>query len=62
MDKAGSTEHTIESISMRVSKLFAEVVQKQRKKVVDVTYGSVKGSDPEITEILAKKLINNKLV
>lgn len=62
MDKVGSSEPTVESVPMRVSKLFSEVVQLQRKKVIDVTYGSVKGTDAEITEILAKKIIDKKLV
>ena len=59
MDKAGSRQPTIK---MRVSILFADVVKKQRQKVQDVTYQSVKGTDAEITEILAKKLINSRLV
>lgn len=64
MDQARSPESTIDknSIPMRVSKLFAEVVKKQRQRVEEVTYQSVKGTDAEITEILAKKILSKKLV
>lgn len=61
MDETGSSIDE-KSITMRVSKLFAEVVQRQRKKVEEVTYESVRGTDAEITEILAKKLLAKKLV
>lgn len=64
MDQAGSPESSIDkqSVKMRVSKLFADVVKKQRQRVEEVTYNSVKGTDAEITEIIAKKLLAKKLV
>lgn len=64
MDQARSPESTIDknSVPMRVSRLFADVVKKQRQKVEQVTYQSVKGTDAEITEILAKKIMAKKLV
>lgn len=65
MDEAGSPELRIEdnkSVKMRVSKNFADLVQKVRKKVLGLTYDSVKGTDSEITEIIAKKYISKGLV
>lgn len=47
---------------IRVSKLFYEVLEKQKKKVREVTYNSVEPNNIEATEILAKKIIAKRLV
>lgn len=49
-------------VYMRVSPLFDEVVKKQRKNINGVTQDSVNGSTYEVTDLLAKKLISNRLV
>ncbi len=47
---------------VRIGVLLKQVLEKQKQKINEVTYGCVKASDYEAGEIIAKKIIENKLV
>lgn len=49
-------------VIIRVHPLLIEVFEKQRKIVQDVTYNSISGSNYEISEIIAKKILNAKII
>lgn len=51
-----------EEYVVRIGALLRGVLNKQKDKVKEVTYGCVPSSDYEAGEILAKKVIANKLV
>lgn len=44
-----------EEFLIRIGPLMRQMIEKQRKKVLDVTYDEVEASDYYICEILAKK-------
>ena len=47
---------------INVSPLFKQVIEKQRKNIMDVTMGVCDSSEWEASEMIAKKIIENKLV
>ena len=47
---------------INVSPLFKKVIEKQRKNIMDITMGVCDSSEWEASEMLAKKIIENKLV
>ena len=47
---------------IKVGVLLKEVLEKQKENINKLTYGCVKSSDYEAGEIIAKKMIEKKLV
>ncbi len=47
---------------INVSPLFKKVIEQQRKNIMDVTMGVCDSSEWEASEMIAKKIIENKLV
>ncbi|MFA6074082.1 MAG: hypothetical protein WC758_08245 [Candidatus Woesearchaeota archaeon] len=47
---------------IKIGKLLREVLDKQKEKINNVTYGCVVSSDYEAGEIIAKKVIEKKLI
>ena len=48
--------------TITIGVLLKEVLKKQKENINKLTYGCVKSSDYEAGEIIAKKMIENKLV
>jgi len=47
---------------INVGPLFKDVIEKQRKNIMDVTLGVCDSSEWEASEMLAKKIKENRLV
>jgi hypothetical protein len=55
-------EEKREEYVIKIGKLLKEVLERQKGKIKSVTYDCVNPSDFEAGEIIAKKIIENKLV
>ena len=51
-----------EEFVIKIGKLLREVLDKQKENISKVTYDCVKSSDYEAGELLARKVIEKKLV
>ena len=51
-----------ETYSTKIGPLLKNVFVKQKEKIKTVTYDCVNSSDYEVGEIIAKKILDNKLI
>ena len=51
-----------EEFVVTIGSLLKDILEKQKENIKKVTYGCVKASDYEAGELIAKKIIENKLI